>query len=121
MNLSRWDKRQHTEPKVLGQIKPGGTTAVTIYTVPENTETEVKEISIVNLTNQDKDFAIYIDDNGSTYDDNTIVASNVINKQIGEPRTFSITMDKEGGSIGVQSSSSNDINFTITGIERPKR
>lgn len=116
-----WDKRSHTAPKVLAQLTPSVTTPVTAYTVPKNTEVEIREIAVVNTANQDRDYAFYNDNDGSTYDSTTIVAEGSVTRDLDGDRILSLTLDNEGGTIGVETSSANDLTFTVWGVERPKR
>ena len=121
MNVSRWDKRQHTKPKVLAQLTPAVTSVVTAYTLPANTEVEIREIAVVNVANQDRDYEFHLDNDGSTYNNTTIIGEGSVVRDLDGDRILSITMDNEGGTVGVSTSVANDLTFTIWGVERPKK
>ena len=60
-----------TRPKVLGQLRPADTNAASLYSPPDNTSTELTKLVICNQTGSAATFRLFLDDNGTTYDQTT--------------------------------------------------
>lgn len=104
--------------KMLGQITPGVTTALSIYSPPVNTETIIKFITITNDTGQDKDAEIFMDDDGTTYDKTTRIGIKTITKNSENPPTeIFVAMNNSSGNLAVKSSTADALTFTIWGTE----
>ena len=57
--------------KQLAQIRPANTTAVSAYSPAANVRTEIKRIVICNTTGSAVTFQLFLDDNGTIYDQTT--------------------------------------------------
>ena len=104
--------------KVLGQVRPSGTGAVSLYSPPADTDTIVSMIKCCHVGILPADVSVYLDDDGSTFSEATALHYQV-ELFPGETLevTGTITLNDPTGSIGVQSSVANAITFTIFGDE----
>lgn len=102
--------------RILAQNRPSGTSAVTGYTKPSNLPVTINNIVICNTTGSAVSYSVYICKNGTTYDQTTAIAYSV-NIPANDTMIIdlSFTLDTASGTIGVQSSSANALNFTILG------
>lgn len=103
--------------KVLGQVTPGDTNNTTLYTVPENTQTTVSSIVACNITGGGLTFRIAIQPKGASIDNKhyiyygkAVSANDSVFVMIG------ITLSDDDV-VTVQSSSADDISFSIFGVE----
>ena len=103
---------------VLGQVRPSGTAAVSLYSPPAATDTIVSMIKCCNVSVAAADVSVYLDDDGSTFDESTALHFEV-ELLAGETLevTGTITLNDSSGNIGVQSSVANAITFTLFGDE----
>ena len=63
-----------TTIKQLAQSRPAGTTAASIYSPAASTETLIKTIIIANVSAGSMKYSLFVDDNGTTYDESTAIA-----------------------------------------------
>lgn len=106
---------QHKE---LAQSRPSGTTAVVAY--QPSTYAEISNIIIANTTGSAVDYSLYLDQDGTTYDETTTLAFG-----ISLPANSTTIWDLERsipifstGAFAVQTSSANALNFSIYGHEK---
>lgn len=104
--------------KTLGQVRPSGISAIALYSPPPNTDTIVSMIKCCNVSGATASVSVYIDDDGSTFDESTALHFEV-ELFAGETLevTGTITLNNPSGNIGVQSSVANAITFTAFGDE----
>lgn len=104
--------------KVLGQVRPSGTAAVSLYAPPADTDTIVSMIKCCNVSGATASVSVYLDDDGSTFDASTALHFEV-ELFAGETLevTGTITLNNPSGNIGVQSSVASAITFTVFGDE----
>ena len=57
--------------KHISQLRPATTTAATLYSPGDNVTAVVRTIYVCNTTGNSHDFRIFLDDNGTTYDETT--------------------------------------------------
>lgn len=105
--------------KTLGQVRPSGTSAVSLYQPPADTDTIVSMIKCCNVNDtQSASVSVYLDDDGSTFDVTTALHYQV---SVAPGETFeitgTITLNNPDGAIGVQTSIANAITFTVFGDE----
>ena len=62
-----------TRPKVLAQLRPANTNAASLYSPPDNTTTEFTKLVICNQTGSSATFRVFLDDDGTTYDQTTAI------------------------------------------------
>lgn len=102
--------------RILAQNRPSGTGAVTAYTKPTGGIVTVVGIVVCNTTSGVVTYSLYVCKNGTTYDQTTALAySTNINANDSLFVELPFTLDTSSGTIGVQSSSANALNFTILG------
>lgn len=103
----------------VAQIRPSGTTAVSAFTAL--LRTEITLIAVCNTTGSPANMSIFHDDDGSTFDQTTAlhyaqaVAANTTTYIKPESIGAGLSMNKDG-QIGVQTSVSNALTFTIYGV-----
>ena len=117
----------HAQGLLLAQFRPGVTTPVTAFTASA-LRTEITLITAaidpaaVLTTVGQMDIAIYQDDDGTTYDQTTILFSETRLQLLQDSIVFqaqhpgSGIMLAAGGSIGVETTDANDVTFNIFGI-----
>lgn len=116
----------NAEGKLLAQIRPSGTTAVQAYQSPpavasKGLRTEITLIVICNTTAGSINFSLYHHDSGTTYNQTTalyyataLAANSTLKLDMGTVNG-GIAM-KPGGTIGVQSSTADALNFSLYGV-----
>ena len=104
--------------KQLAQARENSTNTATVYTVPASTDTIVRTIIVCNTSEAVANVEIYIDDNGSTYDETTAI---VWNGDVPEHGTLQMdgfyAMGTAGGTVGYRSSVANALTITLFGLE----
>ena len=103
--------------KVLGQVTPGDTNNTTLYTVPEATQATISSIVACNLTGGALTFRVAIRPKGASinnkhyiYYGKSVAANDSVFVIIG------ITLSDDD-IVTVQSSSADDVSFSIFGVE----
>jgi len=103
----------------LGQVRPANSTAVSIYSPPASTDTSLV-IHVANTTAAVAKCRIFVDDNGTTYDETTALAWDT-EIQPGETLTFpagdKYHMNDATGNIAVRTDTANALTFTASGHE----
>lgn len=106
------------QEKQLGQLRPANTTAASIYSPGASTTAIIKTITISNTTSSNAKYRIFVDDNGTTFDQTTATHYDII---IPGNTTDLIdtywVMDDSTGNIGVRTDTANAITFTVFGAE----
>jgi len=103
--------------KVLGQVTPGDTNNTTLYTVPEAAQATISSIVACNLTGGALTFRVAIRPKGASinnkhyiYYGKSVAANDSVFVIIG------ITLSDDD-IVTVQSSSADDVSFSIFGVE----
>ena len=106
------------QEKQLGQSRPSGTVAASIYSPPADTTAIIKTIIIANVGSGSVDASLFCDDDGTTYDESTAIywEVSIANGNTTIINTY-ICMDDASGNFAIQSSIGNDLTFTIFGVE----
>lgn len=107
--------------KMLGQLRPSGTTAVQVYSPAGTGNVMVRELVmyICNTGGATETYDLYVDPSGSIFSDNTIFNKSVSiapNKTIVESMSH---LSSAIGAIGVKTSTGNALTFTLFGNEIP--
>lgn len=106
------------QEKQLGQLRPGDTSAASIYSPGENVTAIITSIFVCNTTGNTPNYRIFVDDDGTTYDQTTaLYYDNAMNANTTEKIQCFIAMNNSNGNIAVRSSAASEITFTIFGSE----
>ena len=114
-----------THGRILGQLRPANTTAVTIYSPSAHNRAEIRKIIVCNTSASAVTFRICHDENGTTYDETTAIMWDV-DMVAGETKFIEedIWMDGREDSppnLSVRTSVGNALTFTVYGsLERLK-
>jgi hypothetical protein len=118
------DAAGFAQGQLLAQVRPSVTTPVAAFTVPASPaglRVEIMSICVFVATAGNKDIVIYHDDEGLTFDSTTAIIG-VQRASFGDPVAFAARTQgggihiKPGGTIAVQSSVADVVNFSLYGI-----
>ena len=102
--------------EILGQLRPSSITAESIFSPSTGQKVELSHIFITNLSAANIEFSLFIDNDGSTYDETTAIAFDTpIQANTTEIVDISLPMQNSEGNFAVKTSSADDINFTLIG------
>ena len=106
------------QEKQLAQARENSTNAVSVYSPGSNITTIVKTIFLANTSGAAATFRLFVDDDGTTYDESTAIAYDVelLGGQMLELDVF-IAMDDTNGNFAYRSSVANAITITLFGAE----
>ena len=106
------------QEKQLGQARENSTNAVSVYSPAASTTALIKGVMIANTTVSDVTVRIFVDDDGTTYDENTAIAYDVtvLANNVWYFDTL-IAMNNSSGNIAYRSSVANALTITIFGAE----
>lgn len=106
------------QEKQLGQSRENSTNAASVYSPGASTTAVVKTIFLANTSGADATFRLFVDDNGTTYDETTTIGWDVdiLAGQMIEIDCF-IPMDDATGNFAYRSSVANAITITLFGAE----
>lgn len=106
-----------TFSRILAQSRPANTTAVSVYTPPASTVTEIKRIVVCNTTGTSQDFRIFLDEDGTTYNETTALFWDV---PVPGDSTLQIETSwwlNSSGNLAVRTDSGDAFTFTVFGAE----
>jgi len=102
----------------LGQSRPSGTTAASIYSPGANVETTITSIIVCNTSGAAATYRIFHDHNGTTYDQTTALFYDIaIAADTTHILDVFIAADDENGNLAVRTSVANALTFTVYGAE----
>ncbi len=100
----------------LGQLRPADTNPASLYSPAASTEVMILSILVCNTTGSAATFRLFIDDDGTTYDQTTALYYDV---SVAANTTLQIdlklTMDDSSGNLAVQTGTNNALTFTAFG------
>lgn len=102
--------------RLLTQARPAGTAAVTGYTKVTKQLTTIRHIIVANSTGSAAVYSIFLDIDGTTYDQTTALyyaVSLAANTSI--KLDIDATLDVASGSIGIQTGTGSALTFNIFG------
>ena len=109
----------HLAGQQLGQLRPANTTAASIFSPGSGETGHIKGIFICNLTALVVKYRLFVDDDGSTFDETTALFFDIEIKanatHVLKLSGFEISMDDETGNFGVRTDTNNALNFTLFG------
>jgi len=102
--------------QVLAQKRQNGTGAVSVYSPGASEIAIIKTIVLCNTSGATATFRLFLDDDGSTYDESTALAWDVT-LNAGQSQFFHtfIAMDTAAGNFAYRSSVANAITITLSG------
>lgn len=112
----------HAQGQLLAQVRPSGTSAVQLFVAGGlRVEITLLVAVIVSGTAGQTEIEVYHDDDGTTYDNDTLIASiqkadNADGLVFQAQHPGSGILISRSGSIGVKVSQANAVNFSIYGI-----
>lgn len=102
--------------RILAQARPAGIAAVTAYTKPTKALVTVKGLIVCNTTGGTVTYSLYVDPNGSTYDQTTaILYDTPLLANESDFIELPLSLEKNGTTIGIKTGTGNALNFTILG------
>ena len=106
------------QEKQLAQARENSTNAVSVYSPAASTTAIIKTIFLCETSGAAVTYRLFVDDDGSTYDQSTAIAYDVdlLANEMLEIQTF-IAMDDSSGNFAYRSSVANAITITLFGAE----
>ena len=106
------------QEKQLGQLRPADTTAASLYSPAALVTAIIKNLVVCNTTAVTATFRIFVDDDGTTYDETTAL---FFDAEILGNTTVSFTafaaMNDSNGNFAVRTDTANALTFTLFGAE----
>ena len=106
------------QEKQLGQLRPANTTAASLYSPGASTTAIIKSIIIANVSGAAATFRIFLDDDGTTYDETTAHYWDI---SIAADTTVQIdtywAMNNSSGNLAVRTDTNDAITFSCYGVE----
>jgi len=103
------------QEKLLGQLRPSGTSALSVYTVPSDTTTIIKNMTVANVGSATIKYSIFAS-SGTTYDETTALAWE-IDLEAGDTHVNTSFTALTEGNIAFKVDTANDGTITIFGAE----
>jgi len=106
------------QEKQLGQLRPANTTAASLYSPGTNVTGIAKNLWVCNTTSASAKFRVFVDDDGTTYDETTALFFDVIlcgNTSV-QIDLFA-SMNDPAGNFAVRTDTNNALTFTLFGAE----
>lgn len=116
------DPRIINNSTLLAQSRPSGTSAVSAYAPLARIKALITQIVVCNTTGGSVNLSIYLDADGTTYDQTTALYYTVAlaaNSTLLIPFTNGLPIANPGN-LAVQTSSANALTFSIIGLEITK-
>lgn len=103
--------------QLLGQSRPGNTTAVTIYSPDSGVHTRITRVIVCNTASTSQKFRIFLHNTGTTYDETTALFWDIVTPT---DTTVEIEgdwwMTNSSGNLAVRTDSASAFTFSIFGI-----
>lgn len=104
--------------RILAQSRPANTTAVSAYSPAASMVTQITRVLVCNTTGASHDFRIFLDNDGTTYDESTAL---FFDEALAANTTREIEgdwwMTDSAGNLAVRTDTNNAFTFTVFGIE----
>ena len=104
--------------ETLAQIRPSNTTATSAYSPGSSVRTKITRVLVCNTTASPHDFRIFLDVDGTTYDETTAL---FFDEALAANTTREIEgnwwLDKAAGNLAVRTDTNDAFTFTVFGIE----
>jgi len=106
------------QEKQLGQVRPSGTSAVSLYSPADSVTWVAKNLMVCNTSGASATFRVFHDEDGTTYSEATALFWDA---PIAADETIILTGLLSGftaaGNVGVRTSVANALTFTLYGAE----
>ena len=106
------------QEKQLGQARPGDTNAVSLYSPAASTTAIIKTVIVCNTTGTTAAYRIFLDDDGTTYDQSTALFYDI---SLGGNATDIIdvflAMDNSSGNLAIRTDTASALTFSCFGAE----
>jgi len=106
------------QEKQLGQKRENSTNAVSVYSPAAEVTAIISSIRICNNTGSSRTFSLFVDDDGTTYDESTAI---YFNSPLTANETLAIdgfmAMNNSSGNLAYSSSLANAVTITVFGAE----
>jgi hypothetical protein len=106
------------QEKQLGQARPANTTAVSIYSPGASVTGIVKNIVVCNTSGASATMRLFLDDDGTTYDETTALFWDV---QLDADSSLQLDghwgMNDSSGNLAVRTDTNDALTFTVHGVE----
>lgn len=107
---------------ILAQSRPADTNATSVYSPLASVNTEITQVLVCNTTGNTPSFRVFLDGDGTTYDQTTALYYDVA--MAANTTTALISHDDGGwwmndsdGNLAVRTSAANELTFTVFGME----
>jgi len=106
------------QEKQLAQARENSTNAVSVYSPGSGVTAVIRTIIVCNQSGADVTFRIFLDDDGTTYDQSTALYYDIpiMTDSSVEINTF-IAMNNSSGNLAYRSSVANALTITVFGVE----
>lgn len=105
--------------RILAQSRPSGTSNTALYTKGTKKLAHISHLVICNTTGSAVTYRVFLDADGTTYDETTAIYYDVsIGANTTEFVDIDATIEVDGGSIGIRTSTGSALNFTLMGNVR---
>lgn len=104
------------QEKQLGQARENSTNAVSVYSPGTATTAIIKNITVANTSGSPANLSIYIDDNGTVYDESTVL---IPGSEVDEVFQLDVywPMNNSNGNLAYKSSVANALTISVFGAE----
>ena len=106
------------QEKQLGQARENSTNAVSVYSPGVSTTAIISSIRICNNTGSARTFSLFLDDDGTTYDESTAI---YFNAPLTANQTLAIdgfmAMNNSSGNLAYSASLAQAVTITVFGAE----
>lgn len=106
------------QEKQLGQARENSANAVSVYSPGASTTAIIKGIIIANTSGSASTYRLFLDDDGTTYDESTALAWDILiaADSVVHIDTFH-AMNNSSGNFAYRSSVANALTITLFGVE----
>ena len=105
--------------KQLGQLRPADMTAASLYSPAASTEANIKTLFVCNQTGTAATYRIFVDDDGTTYDETTALFFDIsLAANSTETIDAHILMNNSSGNLAVRTGTNDALTFTAFGYEK---
>ena len=104
--------------KQLAQSRPAGTTAASVYSPGASTTAVIKTIFVANTSGAGAKFRLFLDDNGTTYDETTALFWDTpVDADATVQIDTTIAMNDASGNLAFRTDTGNALTITVIGAE----